>query len=84
MMELYKRGSRGEVVKQIQKALNLCPDGIYGKITEEAVKAYQSRNGLKPDGIVGPATMAKLIPCRFKKSKRIIKEIIIFSKNRQY
>ena len=77
MMELYKRGSRGEVVKQIQKALNLCPDGIYGKITEEAVKAYQSRNGLKPDGIVGPATMAKLIPCRFKKSKRIIKEIII-------
>lgn len=81
-MNLYKRGSTGEVVKQIQKALAgagfaVIPDGIYGKITEEAVKAYQSRNGLKSDGIVGPATLAKLIPCRFKKSKRRIKEIII-------
>ena len=76
-MELYKRGSRGEVVKQIQKALNLYPDGIYGVNTEEAVKLFQSKNGLKPDGIVGPATLAKLIPQRFKKSKRTITDIIV-------
>ena len=76
-MELYKRGSRGEVVKQIQKALNLLPDGIYGTLTEEAVKAFQKENGLTSDGIVGPATMAKLIPSRFKKSKRTITDIII-------
>lgn len=76
-MELYKRGSRGDVVKQIQKALNLIPDGIYGTITEEAIKAFQRENGLKSDGIVGPATLAKLIPVRFKKSKRTITEIII-------
>lgn len=81
-MNLYKRGSHGEIVKQIQKALagagfGVFPDGIYGQLTEEAVKAYQSKNGLKPDGIVGPATMAKLIPCRFKKLRRTIKEIII-------
>ena len=81
-MKLYKRGSHGEIVKQIQRALagagyGVIPDGIYGKLTEDAVRAYQSKNGLKPDGIVGPATLAMLIPCRFKKSKRRIKEIII-------
>ena len=76
-MELYKRGSRGEVVKQIQKALHLLPDGIYGVNTEEAVKAFQRENRLTPDGIVGPATLAKLIPCRLKKSKRTITDIII-------
>lgn len=73
----YKRGSRGEAVKQIQKALHLLADGIYGIQTEEAVKAFQMHQGLKVDGIVGPATLVKLIPQRLKKSKRTIKEIII-------
>ncbi len=76
-MELYKRGSRGEVVKQIQLALHLLPDGIYGVMTEEAVRAFQISHGLTPDGVVGPATLAKLIPARLKKSKRTITEIII-------
>lgn len=76
-MVLYKRGSRGEGVKQIQIALHLVPDGIFGILTEEAVKAFQKSHGLKPDGIVGSATFAKLIPCRFKKSKRLITEIIV-------
>jgi len=76
-MELYKRGSRGEVVKQIQKALHLYPDGIFGILTEEAVKEFQTKNHLKADGIVGPATLAKLIPCRLKKSKRKITELIV-------
>lgn len=73
----YKRGSRGEVVKQIQKALHLYPDGIFGVNTEEAVQRFQVRKGLKPDGIVGPATLALLIPQRWKKSRRTIREIII-------
>ena len=76
-MELYKLGSKGEMVKQIQKALHLFPDGIFGKLTESAVMDFQKSVGLKSDGIVGPATLAKLIPCRWKKSKRTIKEIII-------
>ena len=76
-MELYKVGSRGEVVKQIQKALHLIPDGIFGKLTEEAVISFQNQNGLKPDGIVGPATLAKLIPVRFKRSSRVITDIVI-------
>ena len=76
-MELYKKGSRGEVVRQIQKALHLIPDGIFGVITEEAVKDFQKSRGLKADGIVGPATLARLIPFRLKKSRRRIDEIII-------
>ena len=33
----YKIGSRGEIVKQIQKALHLYEDGLFGINTEEAV-----------------------------------------------
>ncbi len=73
----YRLGSRGEMVKQIQTALKVYPDGIFGPLTQEAVVAFQKRSGLKPDGIVGPATLAKLITQRVKKSKRMIKEIIV-------
>ena len=76
-MTLYKRGSRGEMVRQIQKALHLLADGIFGSQTEEAVKNFQMMNGLKVDGIVGPATLAKLIPQRLKKSRRNITKIIV-------
>lgn len=76
-MTLYKRGSRGEMVRQIQIALHLCPDGMFGALTEEAVREFQRKNGLKADGIVGAATLAKLIPLRLKKSRRTIDEIII-------
>lgn len=76
-MEIYKKGSRGEVVKQIQKALHLYPDGIYGLQTEESVKVFQTSKGLKADGIVGPATLALLIPQRLKKSRRRIDKIIV-------
>ena len=79
---IYKRGSRGEMVRQIQKALagaglKVIADGIFGAITEEAVREFQRKKGLKVDGIVGPATLALLIPTRLKKSSRTINEIII-------
>jgi N-acetylmuramoyl-L-alanine amidase len=76
----YKKGDKDEIVKHIQRALHLLPDGIFGKITEEAVRAFQSENGLKVDGIVGPATLAKLgiaVAAGLKKSKRTITEIIV-------
>ena len=76
-MTFYKRGSTGAVVKQIQEALFLLADGIYGAMTEDAVKVFQRENGLTVDGIVGPATLAKLIPQRLKKSERKITEIIV-------
>lgn len=76
-MALYKIGSRGEMVKRIQRSLNLAADGIFGHITEEAVKDFQRTHGLKVDGIVGPATLTKLIPSMVKRSKRVITDIII-------
>lgn len=76
-MTLYKKGSRGDVVKQIQKALNLLPDGVFGILTEAAVKSFQKSKGLTADGIVGPATLALLFPQRLKKSHRTINEIIV-------
>ena len=47
-MLCYKKGSRGEMVRQIQKALagaglNVLPDGIFGIITEDAVKSFQRK-----------------------------------------
>jgi N-acetyl-anhydromuramyl-L-alanine amidase AmpD len=65
------------MVRQIQKALHLMPDGIYGAITEEAVRKWQAANGLPADGIVGPKTLLKLIPERLKKSNRTITDIVI-------
>lgn len=59
-MTTLKLGSRGEEVKQLQKALNLIPDGIFGPLTEEAVKNFQKQNRLTADGIVGPSTWNKL------------------------
>jgi len=77
-MNIYlKLGSKGELVKKLQKALNLAADGIFGPLTEERVKNFQQSKGLKADGIVGAATWAKLFPSVFKKSKRKINEIIV-------
>lgn len=81
-MELYKIGSSGAMVRQIQKALagaglKVIVDGRFGPITREAVEELQRMKGLTVDGIVGPATLARLIPSRFKRSKRSITEIII-------
>lgn len=72
-MVTLKLGSRGNDVRTLQSKLNLIPDGIFGKITEEAVKDFQKKNNLTADGIVGTNTWNKLgLP-----KSRIIKEIIV-------
>ena len=60
-MAVYKIGSRGEAVKQIQKALGLKADGIFGKSTAAAVTKFQKENGLFADGVVGKKTLEKLM-----------------------
>ena len=55
-----KKGSKGETVKAVQKALGAKADGVFGPGTEAAVVAWQKSRGLVPDGIVGPATLAKM------------------------
>lgn len=77
MAIFLKKGDRGAEVKLLQKYLHLYEDGIFGQITEAAVKEFQRKNGLKVDGIVGMATWAKIVPFMLKKSKRVIKEIIV-------
>lgn len=81
-MELYRRGSTGQMVREIQKALAgaglaVIVDGVYGPITAEAVKAFQTKKGLTATGIVETKTLLKLIPLRIKKSKRTITDIVI-------
>ena len=62
--QVWRRGSRGEYVKQIQTLVQgqiLAPvtvDGVYGELTEAAVKVWQSKLGVTPDGVWGPATQA--------------------------
>ena len=64
--ELYKKGSGGAVVSEIQTRLknwgyyNGDVDGIYGSQTEKAVRWFQQKNGLNVDGQVGDQTLAAL------------------------
>lgn len=60
-METIRKGSRGDSVKVLQRALNLIADGIFGSITEEAVKEYQKSKGLRADGVVGDRTWEKIL-----------------------
>lgn len=63
---LSKRGSRGSEVRQIQTKLKNwgyytgSVDGIYGKLTEEAVRKFQRYNNLTVDGIAGPNTLSAM------------------------
>ena len=63
---VYKKGSSGSTVTEIQKKLGQwgyysgSVDGIFGSATERAVKKFQQKNGLTADGKVGPATLAAL------------------------
>jgi len=54
------RGAMGDAVKEIQQALGIQADGIFGPRTEQAVKEFQAAHGLDADGIVGPRTRAKI------------------------
>ena len=64
--DLYKKGSSGAVVREIQTRLKNwgyysgAVDGVYGSKTEEAVRWFQRKNGLSVDGQVGNLTLAAL------------------------
>lgn len=64
--DLYKKGSSGATVTEIQTRLKNWGyysgeiDGVYGSKTEAAVKYFQRKNGLTADGQVGNLTLAAL------------------------
>lgn len=64
--DLYKKGSGGAVVTEIQTRLKNwgyyfgAVDGVYGSQTEKAVRWFQEKNGLTADGQVGDQTLAAL------------------------
>ena len=58
---VLRRTASGPAVVVLQELLNLRgaalkADGVFGRMTFEAVLAFQVREGLVADGIVGPAT----------------------------
>ena len=53
---LLKVGSNGPLVKELQRALGISADGIFGKGTESSVKQFQKDNNLTVDGLVGSRT----------------------------
>ena len=63
----YASGSRGSGVRSVQSLLNangakLKVDGIYGKLTVNAVKAFQKKHKVTQSGKVDAATWSKLLP----------------------
>lgn len=64
---IYKEGSKGDEVIQIQRRLwaydnAITVNGNFGPATKAAVQAFQTRHSLTVDGIVGKNTWGKLFP----------------------
>ena len=53
-------GSQGALVSQVQRALSVSVDGVFGPETDRAVRRFQYSSKLQVDGIVGPATWSAL------------------------
>ena len=60
-----KMGSKGDNARLLQHNLNQCgatleEDGIFGKLSTQALKEWQAKNGLVADGIYGKKSEAKM------------------------
>jgi cell wall-associated NlpC family hydrolase len=57
---MLRRGSQGDGVAAVQRALGIPADGVFGPQTRAAVRRFQRAHGLEVDGIVGPVTARAL------------------------
>lgn len=55
-----RRGDRGADVRELQRALKVPADGVFGRRTARAVRRYQRRHDLRPTGVVG-RRMARML-----------------------
>ena len=58
--EIKLWSKQDNIVKLVQKAVGVKPDGSFGTDTEKAVKIAQKKHGLAQDGVVGPETWVKI------------------------
>lgn len=56
-----KRGSTGDLVKQVQSALKLTADGTFGAMTETAVKSWQRINRFTADGVLNAEQINRIL-----------------------
>lgn len=56
LTKTLKKGSKGNDIKELQKAVGVKVDGIFGTNTKNAVIKFQKANRLTADGIVGKNT----------------------------
>lgn len=54
------RATDKAAVKELQRALGIKDDGIFGRDTDAAVRTFQARYGLTVDGVVGDRTWTML------------------------
>ena len=57
---MLQRGSEGDGVAAVQRALGIPADGVFGPQTRRAVRRFQAAHGLEVDGVVGPITSRAL------------------------
>ncbi|MEM1079213.1 MAG: N-acetylmuramidase domain-containing protein [Pseudomonadota bacterium] len=58
--QVLRLGDRGPAVKRLQQTIGVNADGVFGRLTEQAVIDRQEMLGLVPDGVVGAKTWAAL------------------------
>lgn len=58
--DILRKGTKGQIVEDLQGVLGLKKDGMFGDDTERGVKAFQKSAGLKEDGEVKDATWTAL------------------------
>ena len=57
---VYQIGSRGTVVKRIQRRVGVPADGRYGRFTSSSVKRWQRAHNIKPTGVVNATLLRKM------------------------
>jgi len=79
-MKLFKKGSKGREIEDIQMRLSelgydigpVGTDGIFGNFTDAAVKKFQQDRGLIVDGIVGEDTWRELVEATYRLGDRFL------------